>query len=140
MVVFLHANFKSNDFVSSLTRSYLKQKSSLPIYTGLLNASLPDDFLFILCVILALLICMENTFWNISMDVNFVDLFKTSFALYVESGTRKKVETAINVLRNDLEQGRCLVTEDFKEKFCKIIIEHYLRKFHCLPVYFTQHI
>ena len=71
---------------------------------------------------------MENTFWNISTDVNFVDLFKSSFTVYVESGMMREVEAAINILRN--EQGGCLVTKDFKEKFQKIIIAHYLCKFH----------
>ena len=74
----------------------------------------------------ALLICLENTFWNISRDDNFVELFKKSFALYVKSGTREKIEVDIDILKN--EQGRYLVTKDFKGKFYKIIIEHYLRK------------
>jgi hypothetical protein len=86
----------------------------------------------------ALLICMENTFWNISRDNNFVELFKKSFTLYVDSGIRKKVEAAIDGLRN--EQGGWKVTEDFNAKFFKVIIEHYLRKFHCsyLPVHSTH--
>ena len=88
----------------------------------------------------ALLICMENTFWNISThagrDGNFVKLFKKSLALYVESGTKKNTAAAIDMLRNDL--GGDQVTEDFKEKYFKIITEHYLGKFHC-PFY-TQHI
>ena len=76
----------------------------------------------------ALLICMENTFWNISRDGNFVELFKKSFTLYVESGTRKKVEADIAILSN---QSGHPATDEFKAKFCKIIIEHYLCKFHC---------
>jgi len=67
---------------------------------------------------------MENTFWNISTDVNFVDMFKASFKLYVDSGMRKKVEAAVDKWRN--EQGGQWVTENFKEKFHNIIIEHYL--------------
>ena len=58
-----------------------------------------------------------------------MDLFETSFTLYVESGTRKKVEAAIDLLGNG--QGGYLVTKDFKEKFFKIIVDHYLCKFHC---------
>jgi hypothetical protein len=83
-------------------------------------------------LLIALLICMENTFWirNISTDVNFVDLFKASFTLYVESGMRKKVEAAVDIWRN--EQGGQRVTEDLKKKFYKIVIEHYLCKFQCL--------
>ena len=139
MAGFLHGSFKSNDVVSSLTSSYLKQNSSLPIYTGALNASLRLCLYYGFSLILsssALLICMENTFWNIRTDVNFVDLFKTSFMLYVESGMRKKMEAAIDILRN--EQGGSPVIEDFKEWFFKIIIEHYLRKFHCSHLHLTH--
>jgi hypothetical protein len=78
----------------------------------------------------ALLICMENTFWRISHggDSNFVELFKISFTFYVESGMRSKVEADIEMLRN---QSGCLVADEFKAKFCKIIIDNLLRKFHC---------
>ena len=82
----------------------------------------------------ALLICMENTFWSIRPQAasgrgdNFVELFKKSFKLYVESGTRKKMEAAINILIN--EQGGLLETEDFMGKFHILITEHYLRKIH----------
>jgi hypothetical protein len=76
----------------------------------------------------ALLICMENTFWNITGDGSFVELFKKSFKIYVESGMRKKIEEEVDILRN---QSGHLVTNEFKAKFCKIIIEHYLCKFHC---------
>ena len=85
---------------------------------------------------IALLICTENTFWNLSTDANFVDLFKTSFTLYVESGMKKKMEAAIDILRN--EQGGWMVTKDFKAKFCKIIIEHFLCKFHCFYLHLTH--
>ena len=72
---------------------------------------------------------MENTFWNISEDDNFVEIFKKSFALYVESGMREKVEVDIDLLRN--EEGQFLVTEDnFKAEFFQFITDHYLRKFH----------
>ena len=74
---------------------------------------------------------MENTFWNISKDDNFVEIFKKSFALYVESGMREKVEVDIDLLRN--EKGQFQVTEDdFKAEFFQFITDHYLRhgKFH----------
>ena len=81
----------------------------------------------------ALLICMKNTFWSIERGGNFVELFKKSFKLYVESGTREKMEAAINSILID-EQGGRLVTnsEDFKGKFYMLITEHYLRKIHFL--------
>ena len=75
----------------------------------------------------ALLVCMENTFWNRN-DGNFVDLFEKSFTLYVESGTWKKAKEDIDILSKQV--GR-QVTKEFKENLFKIIIEHYLCKFHC---------
>ena len=65
-----------------------------------------------------------------------MELFKKSFALYVESGMRKKMETNIDMLRN---QGGHpgLVSKEFKANFCKIIIEHYLRKFHYFYLHLT---
>ena len=82
----------------------------------------------------ALLICLENTFWNISGDGNFVELFKKSFTLYVESGMRKKIEA---VLDDNIRYGDGGVTGEFKEKFCKIIMEHLLRKFPIFLFYFS---
>ena len=76
----------------------------------------------------ALLICTENTLWDITKDSNFVELFKKSFTSYVENGMSQLVETDIDILRN--EQGGFSVTEDFKAKFYKFIVDHYLRKFH----------
>jgi hypothetical protein len=78
---------------------------------------------------IALLICMENTFWS-RKGSNFGELFKKSFKLYVESGTRDKVEAAINILINEEGHGGCLETEDFKAKFYMIISEHFLCKIH----------
>ena len=56
-----------------------------------------------------------------------MELFKKSFTLYVESGLSKKIEADIDILR---KQGGHLVTKEFKAKFCKIIMEHILCKFH----------
>ena len=76
-----------------------------------------------------MLICTENTSRGITTgkDRNFVELFKTSFTSYVENGMSQLVETDINILRN--EEGGFLVTKDFKKKFYKFIVDHYLRKF-----------
>ena len=41
------------------------------------------------------------------------------------------VETDIEILRN--EHGGFLVTKDFKAKFYKFIVDHYLRKFQLFP-------
>ena len=76
----------------------------------------------------ALLICTENTFWKISRDGgNFVELFKESFTLYVESGMKKTVEIDIDIFRN--ERDEISVTKDFNAKFYKFIVGHYLCKF-----------
>ena len=85
----------------------------------------------------ALLICIENTFWDINRDGNFVELFKKSFTLYVESGLRAMTERDIDVLRN--EQGEFLVTKDFNAKFYKFIVDHYLRKFHFVFIFTSNH-
>ena len=70
---------------------------------------------------------MENTFWN--RDGKFLELFEKSFALYVETGMRKKMEAGIGTSRNQ-GHGGCPVTKEFKAKFCKLITKCYLRKFH----------
>ena len=70
---------------------------------------------------------MENTFWNISSDGNFVKLFEKSFTLYAESGTREKVEADIENLGSYWDSKA--TDEEYKDKFTKIIMEHYLRKF-----------
>ena len=60
-----------------------------------------------------------------------MELFKTSFTSYVENGMSQLVETDIEILRN--EEGVFLVTKDFKAKFYKFIVDHYLRKFQLFP-------
>ena len=88
----------------------------------------------------ALLICMENTFWNISRGDDFVKLFKKSFALYVESGIKKKTEAGLDILRKELKGARghsVTVSKDFKEKFYMFIMEQYLREFHCFYIFFS---
>ena len=64
-----------------------------------------------------------------------MELFKTSFTSYVENGMSQLVETDIEILRN--EEGIFLVTKDFKAKFYKFIVDHYLRKFHCFHLQLT---
>ena len=77
---------------------------------------------------------MENTFWNFNKDSNFVELFKNSFTLYVESGMKEIMERDIETLKN--EQGEFSAkAENFNAKFRKFIFDHYLRKFHCFRVY-----
>ena len=85
----------------------------------------------------ALLICTENTFWDINGDGNFVELFEKSFTLYVESGVREMTERDVDILKN--EQGGFSVRDlDFSAKFYKFIVDHYLRKFHCFYLHLTS--
>ena len=78
----------------------------------------------------ALLICMENTFWN-SGNGNFVKSFKKSFKLYVDSGRKKRAEAEIDIL--GIEQGGGPATEELY----KFVIEHYLCKIHCFYLHST---
>ena len=147
LAIFLNPYFMSNDssgpssIISSITSSSkLEPPSSLIYFTGQLNPSLPVllfSHIISLLMPTALLICMENTFWNISRYGNFVKSFKKSFTLYVESGMRMKLEADIDILGHP-----SLATDEFKEKF--FIIGHYLRKFHCFYLqcifFCTQHI
>ena len=121
---FLYPYFQleGNDF-----GPFLSTMSSYLIFTGPLNAFLLVTFIYFLThffILTALLICIENTFWNIEGDGNFVELFKKSFTLYVESGLRENTERDIQILRN--EQGPLNDGE-----FYKFIVNHYLGKFHC---------
>ena len=51
----------------------------------------------------ALLICTENTFWDVGGDGNFVQSFKKSFTFFVEHGTWEMVKINIDIFGN--EQG-----------------------------------
>ena len=56
-----------------------------------------------------------------------MELFKKSFALYVENGMMEMTERDIDILRN--EEGEFSVTKDFNAKFYEFVVHHYLRKF-----------
>ena len=121
---FLNPCFKGNDFGPSSIKM-----SSYLIFTGLLNAFLLVTFIYFLILVFiltALLICIENTFWNINLngDGNFVELFKKSFTLYVESGMREMTERDLQILRNEQDPPSL-------GEFYKFIVKHYLGKFHC---------
>ena len=88
--------------------------------------------LITILILTALLICMENTFWNIRRDGSFVKSFKKSFTLYVKSGMMNRMEAELDRLRFD-ESGDMTRIQEFKTEFCDIVIEHCLSncKFHC---------
>ena len=113
--------------------------TSTYLFAGLFNAFLYDFYLFSYpCFLIptALLICIENTFWNINGDGNFVKLFKKSFTLYVKSGRREMTERGIDleILRNDWDLD---LDSSFNSTLYKFIVDHYLRKFHCFYLHLT---
>ena len=57
-------------------------------------------------------------------------LFKKSFKLYVESGKRETTERDLEILRNEQYPS--------DDEFYKFIVNHYLRKFHCLYLHLTS--
>ena len=132
LAIFLNPYYKSkNSGLSSYFKLKLKQDfpvSCLVFFTGLLNSSFSLLIIYLIPILMptGLLICMENTFWN---DGNFLESFKESFTLYIDSGMRMKAEVEANKLRN--VEGKSVVTKDFEERFCKLITDHYLRKIHC---------
>ena len=137
VAVFLNSYFKANESQASpLALSLTNFKLKLPflMLSGVPNASWLYDFIHLTLNFIptALLICTENSFWDIGrlcLGDNFMTSFKKSFTLYVGSGMIEKVEIDLDALRN--EQGEFLVTGDFNAKFYKFIVDHYLRKFHC---------
>ena len=117
--------------------------STFLFFAGAFNAFLYDFYLFLIIVLIstALLICVENTFWNINDDDNFVKVFKKCFTLYVKSGKMETTERDIEILKN--EQGE-IFTRDSSPwdsdyaKFYKFIVDHYLRKFHYIYFLLTH--
>jgi hypothetical protein len=81
---------------------------------------------------IALLICVENSFWNHGGHGNFVDSFQKSFTLYVESGMKKKVESHIGVFQHQ-QAGQIRVVD--KKELYKIVMEHCLCKLHSYCLY-----
>ena len=51
---------------------------------------------------------------------------------------RMKAEVATNILRNEQGKSEHLVTKDFEARFCKLIIDHYLRKIHYFYIHSTH--
>ena len=125
---FLNPYFKGYAFGPSSTKM-----SSYPIFTGPLNDFLLVTFIYFLILVFiptALLICIENTFWNINGHGNFVELFKKSFTVYVESGKREMTERDLEILRNEQYPS--------DDEFYEFIVNHYLRKFHCFYLHLTS--
>ena len=82
---------------------------------------------------LAILICVENTFWRGAKARNFKRRFKEAWELYFRNGTKDQVETAIQALGDYslMEVGE-LEDEEltaFEEDLLQIILRHRLRAF-----------
>jgi len=82
---------------------------------------------------LAILICVENSFWRGAKAGNFKPGFKEAWELYSRSGTKEKVETAIQALggypNGDLSLEMNNKQRAFKENLLQIILRHRLRAF-----------
>jgi len=80
---------------------------------------------------LAILICVENTFWRGAIVWNFRLVFKEAWELYFRSGTNEKVETAIQALGGYslMKAGQLEGDEQtaFKRDLLRIILCHRLR-------------
>jgi len=67
---------------------------------------------------------MENTFWDTNRDShNFVEIFKKSFTLYVESGMKEATERDYKMLRGEFWAS---TRDHFNAKFYEFIVDHYL--------------
>jgi hypothetical protein len=71
----------------------------------------------------ALLICLENSFWYQSMS--FTESFQKAFKLYMESGTRDKVESALKDL-GAFPTLHCNTHEMFVSSLSKTLLQHCL--------------
>ena len=143
--VYYYKSKSKNSGLPSFFKFMRREKfpvSSLFFFTGLMNLSfslLLFIFLIAFLIPTGLLICMENTFWNGPLGPdNFVESFKQSFKLYVDSGMKKKVEAEIDILRNEQSESELPLIEDFRARFHKLIIDHYLRKIHCFYIHLTH--
>ena len=69
-----------------------------------------------------------------------MELFKKSFTLYVESGMREMTERRIILvgILEKKEKRRLGITKDLYERFYKVIVDHYLRKFLCFYLHRTR--
>jgi len=91
--------FQVSDILVMISNFTFFQSSSLYLLAGLAFFSLS---LFTVNVLfqysLVLLVCAENSFWCQPENGSFFTAFKNAFNIYVDSGTKKLVETALNAL------------------------------------------
>jgi len=44
-------------------------------------------------VFLVVVLCLENSFWNSSKSISFIEKFSLAFDLYEETGTQEKLDS-----------------------------------------------
>jgi len=73
----------------------------------------------------AILICLENSFWNYSNTVTFIDSFQEAFKLYTQTGVREKAETSLKLLANYPPQYPS-TSEPFQSALLTTLLQHRL--------------
>ena len=73
----------------------------------------------------AILICLENSFWNQSKTITFIESFQEAFKLYTQTGVREKAETSIKLLE-DYPPQYSSTSEPFQSALLKTLLQHRL--------------
>jgi hypothetical protein len=73
----------------------------------------------------AILICLENSFWNQSNTVTFIDSFQEAFKLYTQTGVREKAETSLKLLE-DYPPQYSSTSEPFQSALLMTLLQHRL--------------
>jgi len=99
--------------------------------------SLSDIILFFgFFLILAILICAENSFWHQSQASPFFTTFSDAFHLYQTSGTMMRIESALNQLGESPTESvyywrqKTHQQMEYDAQFTEIILAHLLGVFH----------
>jgi len=85
-----------------------------------------------LFLILAILICAENSFWHQSQASPFVTTFSDAFHLYQTSGTMMRIESALNQLGKSptepvyYRRQKTPQQMEYDAQFTEIILAHLL--------------
>ena len=111
------------------------QKPYILLFSGLLESFRLWNFHILdpSLASLEILLCVENSFWRGAIAWNFKPGFKEAWELYFRSGTKAKVETAIQALGGYslMEAGKLEDDERtaFEEDLLQILLRHRLRAF-----------
>ncbi len=95
-----------------------------PLWPSLLVCLVSSLFYYSSLIFLhyvAILVCLENSFWHQSPSVSFIDAFHKAFAMYKETDTQDKVEIALKVM-NDSSDGKTA----FQSALLQTLLEHRL--------------